>query len=262
MATEIPAGNPFGSAPSAPSAPSRAAAPAENPRANGHSPALEARQAHGQSEPAPAKIKVGGSEFAENEVREALARKAEGDIRKAALPSSPEKYELKLPENFEAPVGVRFEPDLNDPLYELARREAHARGLDQETFSALYGVFAAAEIGKQTRLENVRQENLKQLGSAAGQRIDAISTFLTAHADKDGAAVGEFLRRYPSAPIVRTLERIIHDFSSQGAADYRQNGRAPEEPKPPIPSMEKGATYAQVRAAQDALAQALDKRKR
>jgi hypothetical protein len=222
----------------------------ENPRTRGHSPTLDARD---QAPPAGAErtIKIGGAEYSEQQVRDSIAHKIEQDARKSALPKSPADYQLTLPPAFQAPEGVTFEPDYSDPLYQFARDQAFRRGMDQETFSELYGVYAAAEIAKHQHTHYVREANLAALGSAAPARLDAISTWLTARAGDDGKAMGEFLHRFPAVGMVRAVENLMRQFSGQGGADFSQSGRQQQEQKPNIPAFD-GGNFNQVRAAQDA----------
>jgi hypothetical protein len=87
---------------------------AENPRAREFSPARDGREQQ-QTAPQERMIRVGESDFTEKQVTDALAFRAEQDVRKQTLPPSPDKYEIKLPADFKAPEGVRFEFDKNDP---------------------------------------------------------------------------------------------------------------------------------------------------
>lgn len=243
--------------PSVPAAPApendRPASPPENPRAKGHSPARDQREAAPAPDPRERTIKLGGSEYLETDVRAALAERAEREVVKRSLPSNPDGYATTLPETFEAPVGMNFELNPDDPILRTARQLAHKHGLSQGVYSDFLGVFAANEITKARHVDAVRQANLQQLGSRAGARLDAISTFLGAHAGKDGAALADFVKHYPSIPFVRALERLAHAFSAQGDAGYSQAGRSHDAPKPVIPSMKDGASYSQARAAQDQL---------
>lgn len=221
----------------------------ENPRTRGHSPAFDAREEAPTVEP-ERKIKIGDAEYTEQQVRDSIAFKVEQDVRKSALPKSPADYQLTLPPAFQAPEGVTFEPDASDPLYQFARDQAFRRGMDQETFSEMYGVYAAAEIAKHQHTHYVREANLAALGSAAPARLDAISTWLTARAGDDGKAMGEFLHRFPAVGMVRAVENLIRQFSGQGNADFSQSGRQQQEQQSNIPSFD-GSNFSQVRAAQD-----------
>jgi len=95
----------------------------------------------------------------------------------------------------------------------------------------------------------MRDLNLKQLGAAGPTRIEAVATWLNARAGADGKAVGDFLRQYPSAQIVKALERVMRYQSGQGGADFSQSHRAQQEDPGRIPGYE-NMNFAQRRAAQ------------
>jgi hypothetical protein len=224
----------------------------ENPRTRGHSPALDAREQQ-QDTVIESKVKFGdGTEYSESQVRDALAHKAEQEIRKQGLPQSPTGYEIKLPADFKAPEGIKFEFDLTDPGLAQFRQLAHARGMDQKTFSDALGVYAANKIAEQQKLGTARAAELGKLGSAANARIDAIETWLKS---KIGARAGLFvgqMRNFPVAAMVESFEEIIRGASNQGGADFSQSGRQQQEPAPQVPAFD-GTNFGQVRAAQDNL---------
>jgi hypothetical protein len=177
------------------------------------------------------------------------ARLAEYDVRKNTLPKSDTDYELKLPGSFQLPAGTTFEFDKNSPDLAAARKVAHARGLDQETFSDMLGVYAASKITEQTNQAKAREANLAALGAAGPQRVEAIATWLTAKAGDDGKQVGDFIRAYPAAPIVKAMENLIKQFSSQGGADFSQSHRDQAEEGGKIPGYE-NMSFVQRRIAQ------------
>jgi hypothetical protein len=224
---------------------------ADNPRTRGHSPARDAREQQ-QDSVIEAKVKLGDAEYTESEVRNALAHKAEQEIRKQGLPQSPTGYEIKLPADFKAPEGIKFEFDLTDPGLAQFRQLAHSRGMDQQTFSDALGVYAANKIAEQQKLGTARAAELGKLGSAANQRIDAIETWLKSRIGaKAGLFVGQ-MRNYPVAAMVEGFEDIIRGSSNQGGVDFSQSGRQQQEPAPQVPAFD-GSNFGQVRAAQDAL---------
>ena len=195
-------------------------------------------------------MKLGETEYTESQVRDALAHKAEQDVCRQSLPQSPDGYEVKLPAGFEAPVGVKFEFDMNDPGLARFRELAHARGMDQQTFSDALGLYAANKIGEQQKLGTARAAEMGKLGSAAEARIGAVETWLKS---RIGAKAGLFvaqMRNYPVAAMVEGFEDIIRQSSNQGGADFNQSGRQQQEQKPNIPAFD-GSNFAQVRAAQD-----------
>ena len=225
---------------------------ADNPRTRGHSPSRDLREQQ-QDTAIESKVKFGdGTEYTESQVRDALAHQAEQAVRKQALPQSPDGYEVKLPADFRAPEGVKFEFDMRDPALAQFRALAHARGMDQQTFSDALGVYAANKIAENQNLHKARAAELGKLGSAANSRIDAIETWLKS---RIGAKAGLFvaqMRNYPVAAMVEGFEDIIRGVSNQGGVDFSQSGRAQQEQKPQVPAFD-GTNFAQVRAAQDNL---------
>ncbi len=245
----------------------------ENPRSRGHSPALDARgrpqqqdagtggqqsdAQRGQQDAGgtPQTIKIGDVEYSHDQVSQAIAHQIEQNARKAALPQDPRGYQLTLPPDFQAPAGVTFEFDANDPLLAKSRELAHKRGMDQESYSDFLGLYAASKIGEQQTLGTARAAEMAKLGSAAQARIDAIDTWLKARVGQKGALMAAQLRQYPVASMVEMWEDVMRAFSGQGAADYSQSGRHVEEPTGKIPNYE-NLSFAQKRAAQDAAAAA------
>jgi hypothetical protein len=239
----------------------------ENPRSRGHSPALDARgrpqqQDAGtgdQQSDAQRSQQGDGSGtqtiegFTPEQIREAIAHKVEQDARKAALPASPDKYEVKLPADFKSPAGVTVEFDQRSPEFQRFRQLAHARGVDQETFSDMLGVYAATQIGQHQQLAQARGAELAKLGSAAQNRIDAIGTWMRARIGNKGDLIVAQLKNYPVASMVEAFEGIMQQFSGQGGADYSQSGRQQQETTGKIPGYE-NMSFLQKRAAQDAAA--------
>ena len=86
------------------------------------------------------RIKIGELELTAEEWQSVAARKAELDLQKATLPADPGGYEIKLPADFKAPVGVpevEFMPDA--PAVQSFREWAFKNGLTQTQFSEALG---------------------------------------------------------------------------------------------------------------------------
>lgn len=238
-----PSGSPTGStaAPPAASPPSPSPSPAPQSSAERPSYVLETEwdAAAGRA----------NDKFGER-VNRLTAFEAEQAVRRNSLPASEADYQVKLPNGFQAPQGVNFEFDMNDPALAQARKIAKARGVDQETFSDMLGVFAASKIGEQQKQAQQREQHLAALGATGPQRIDAVATWLAAKAGQDGAAVASFIKQWPSAPIVKAMENLIKQFSSQGGADYSgQHRETPDAEAGKIPGYDK-MNFQQRRAAQ------------
>jgi hypothetical protein len=133
--TPAPASN--NAAPARPAMPAQNVAQPENnnaDRTRGHSPAMDARRE--QQAPQETMVKFAdGSEHKESDLLAALGERAEAQSRKATLPSSPDGYAIKLPDDFQAPEGVRFEFNKADPALKAFREVAHKHGIPQAAFS-------------------------------------------------------------------------------------------------------------------------------
>ncbi|MGH6672355.1 MAG: hypothetical protein ACRECV_10340 [Xanthobacteraceae bacterium] len=235
-----------------------------NPRAAGYRPPgadwRQAQQEGGQQQSAdgqqqasaaPETFSIDGADYAADDVRAALKFKAEQDIRKSGLPASPDQYQLTLPADFKAPEGVKFEFDSNSAELQNFKRLAHARGLDQQTFSEALGIYAANRIGEQQQLGTARTAELAKLGSAAGNRIAAVETWLKSQVGARANLIVNQLKNFPVAGMVEMFEDLARNSSNQGSASYSQSGRQQEENQGKISGYE-GMTFAQKRAAQDA----------
>jgi hypothetical protein len=242
----------------------------ENPRARGHSPAIEAREAAaarasgeappvaGQQPPpaktdAPAasgdKHKFGEMEFSEQELKDFLTEKGARELRKATLPASPTDYKTELPANFEMPGGLKVEFNETDPLLVDARNWAHGKGFSQSEFSELVGIYASAKAKEAAFINQAASAELGKLGANAVQRVSAIETWLRGQLGDDLAAPMKTVM--VTEKIVRGWETIMHKFQSQGTASFSQAHRvAPDGDK--IPGFE-NMSFAQQRHAQEQL---------
>ncbi len=237
----------------------------ENPRARGHSPAVEQREAaaaRARGEPpreptatdsaAPAaasteKLKVGKYEVSEAELASMMDRQSQDDLKRATLPPAPEAYEAKLPADLKLPAGQTYTFDQNDPSLIAARNLAHSKGWSQQDFSEALGIFASHIAGKEAILAERAQAEVAKAGVNAPQRMDAVGRWITAE-------VGEADAKPIRATIVtdahlRFYEKMMNKVSSQGAAGFSQQHRvAPDDRS--IPGYE-NMTFEQRRFAQE-----------
>lgn len=242
-----PSGSPSDNAVQPAASPPSQQSPANNQQNS--APAAPTRPAYALDSEWDATAGKLNDKFAER-VNRLTAFEAEQSVRKNTLPKSEADYQVKLPASFQAPEGVKFEFDMNDPALAQARKIALARGVDQETFSDMLGVFAATKIADHTNAAKAREANIAQLGAAGPQRIEAVATWLQARAGDDGKHVADFLRKFPSAAIVKAMESLIKQFSSQGGTDFSQQHRETVDANAgKIPGYE-NMSFAQRRAAQ------------
>lgn len=182
-------------------------------------------------------------------VNDLSAFKAEADVRKQAVPASPDKYEVKLPEGFKPPEGMQFEFKTDDPAMIEARKAAHEMGLDQAGFSRLLGVYAANKLGELQATTTAREAEMTKLGTTGSARIDAVETWLKAKVGDRANVMIATLKQFPIAANVEALEGIIRAFSAQGGTNFTQGGRETETQAGKIPGYET-MSFTQRRAAQ------------
>jgi hypothetical protein len=243
--------------------------PAENPNTRGVSPARDAREAAAARQPGQqpgaeqqsdqqpgqqqsdagdeAEVQVGKIKITPKRLSEIMERQGAEDARKLTLPASPDAYELKTSESFKPPAGVTFEFNKDDPVLAQARQLAHARGMDQQTFSDFLDVYASDRIREMTKINTARNAEIARLGTMAPQRIDAIKTFL--HGTLGSELGGALEMMLCTERQVRGFEKIIERVSRQGGTPFSQGHREGEPPKGKIPGYA-NMSFEQKRAAQ------------
>jgi hypothetical protein len=212
-----------------------------NPRAVGHSPARDQREAAaaraaGEAPPAadqqqetPAatgpgeKFKIGKYEVSEQEVRELMADKAARELRAASVPPTPDAYKLEISPDAKLPgdIAVKFDP--SDAGLIAAKNWAHSKGLDQSAFSEMLTLYASHVAQQEAALAEVSRAEIAKAGANAPQRMDAVTRWITAE-------VGEADARPIRATIVtdshlRFYEKLMNKISSQGTASFSQQHR-------------------------------------
>jgi hypothetical protein len=236
----------------------------ENPRARGHSPAAEQREAaaaRAAGEPpreptaadmqAPAhsteKLRVGRYEVSEQELASMLDRQSQDDLKKLTLPSEPEAYKAELPADLQLPGGVEYKFDQSNPSLVAARNWAHAKGLSQDEFSQVLGIYASHEAQQNAVLAERSRQEVAKAGVNAPQRVDAVSRFITAEMGEADAA--PIRATIVTDAHLRFYEKMMNKISSQGAASFSQSHRTAPDTNG-IPGYE-GMSFEQRRYAQD-----------
>ena len=158
-----------------------------------------------------------------------IARDAAEQSRRLALPESPDKYEVKLPDGFKPPEGVEFKFNDGDPLLAQARATAHKLGIGQEGFSELLGLYAGAQVANQQQIVAARNAEIAKLGTAGPARVDALTTFWKAQlGEAEGAQV---MSRVLTASDVALHEKIVARMQGQNGSSFSTRGReAPTQP--------------------------------
>jgi hypothetical protein len=165
----------------------------ENPRARGHSPARDQREAvaaraagegapgeapPGDQETPPAaavKIKVGKFEVSEDEVGELMADKAARDLARTQIPADPKAYKLDLPEGVKLPGDAKItfgtDPD-SLAAADAAKAWVYKKGLSQSEFSELLSIQAHSVAAQEMRIATYARAEVDKLGANGPQRID------------------------------------------------------------------------------------------
>jgi hypothetical protein len=236
----------------------------ENPRARGHSPARDMREAAAARPPGevppsadqqreiPAdgtKFKVGKFETTESEFSAMMERQALDDLRKATVPPSPADYKLTLPESLKLPGDGKYQFDEagNKASFDAARAWAHNRGMSQTEFSEMMGLYASHTANTEAMLTERSRQEIAKVGINGPQRVDAVGKWIT-------GMVGEADAKPIRATIVtdahvRFYEAIMNKLTSQGGASFSQSHRVPPDTGG-IPGYE-NMSFAQRRFAQD-----------
>jgi hypothetical protein len=238
----------------------------ENPRARGHSPAIEQREAAAAraageapqqdqaavdpGAPAAAsteKLKVGKYEVSEAELASMMDRQAQDDLRKATLPQTPNDYKLELAPDAKLPGNVEYKFDASNPSLAALRNWAHAKGFDQSTLSEMLTIYATHEAQQNAALDARHREEVAKAGINAPVRVDAVHKWITAEmGEADAAPIRNTL---VTDAHLRFYEKMMQKVSSQGTASFSQSHRAAPDTNP-IPGFE-NMSFEQRREAQD-----------
>jgi hypothetical protein len=243
----------------------------ENPRARGHSPARDQREAAAaraagegtspaegeaqsgdqQTPPAAAeKIKVGKFEVSEDEVASMMADKAARDLARTQIPADPKAYKLDLPADVKLPGDAKVvfgsDPD-SLAAADAAKAWAHKKGLSQSEFSELLSIQAHSVAAQELRIATYARAEVDKLGANGPQRIDGLSRWIIGEMGNEKAR--PIIASMATAAHVEFYERLLAKQTSQGAASFSQQHRVAPDDKS-IPGYEK-MSFEQRRFAQD-----------
>lgn len=149
--------------------------------------------------------------------------KAEIDGKAAAVPESPDKYEAKLPDDFELPEGVEFKVDPDDPLLGVARNAAHQLGVDQAGFEKMVGAYAEMKLGETKEIEAAIGRQMEALGPKATERVEAAKNFITAAAGPDAVEIFDGILQLKGG--VEAVEKIMRRAANGGVPGFNGSGR-------------------------------------
>lgn len=177
-------------------------------------------------------------------MRERDAFWAAEQSRKLTLPGKAEDYKLGLPKDFQAPQGIEFQPNENDPILPQARAFALKHGLSQDAFHELVALDAASKIGSQQAIDNAKAAEVQKLGTNGVARKTAVDTWLKAMLGDD---LGKEMSTYTfTAKQVQALETLMARMRSQGASGPQGGPRE----APPDAERVSADQYAKMTAAE------------
>lgn len=163
---------------------------------------------------------------------ELKAFKATEDSKRLTLPKDVNGYEAKLPDDFKAPEGIKFEFDQADPLLAQAKEMALKKGWSQTDFSDALALHAAGKVAEASQMATAKAAEITKLGVNGPARVDAVTAWLKAVGGADADTLVKVLDYAPVAGTVQAFERMMQKFSSQGGAAFSQSHRTQPDTKP------------------------------
>jgi hypothetical protein len=198
-------------------------------------------------------VKLGDREYSRVELDGLEARAALEASRKLTKPAEPNGYKADFPPDFKLPEGLEFKINERDPLLAQYRTLAHELDFDQATFSRGLGVVGMVRAQEAIALREAYSAEVKKLGAAAPQRVDACAQFLMAYGGPKAKTLANMFKMAPVADTVEAIEHLMQRVSSQGVSPFNNAHRADEPNSGRIPGYDR-MSFEQRREAQDRLA--------
>jgi hypothetical protein len=174
-----------------------------------------------------ARHKIGDLEVSQAELQEYMQSKAAAELKMASLPQSPADYKADLPPDFQMPAGISdFKFDTTDPLFTSAQAWAHARQIDQGTFSEMVGLYASAKATEAAQLNAAHADQVAKMGANGPMRVSALDQWFRGVIGDDRIAA-QMKSMLVTADLVKGMERIQARMTTQGAAPFSQAHREP-----------------------------------
>lgn len=165
--------------------------------------------------------------------------------RLSKRPEAADKYEAKLPKDFELPAGVEFAFDADSELLKTAREFAFASGMDQAGFEGLVGQYVDEMLGRSAsqvqKAEEATRAEMAKLGANAQPRIDAVNAWIDANFAGDEAAA--LKGGATSAAAVTAIEKLIEKAGGPKAAITADGGRGAALGEAELISMQNDPRY-------------------
>jgi hypothetical protein len=184
------------------------------------------------ADPAPvsdanAKVQIGDLQVSQAELQQWMESKAADELKKAQLPQTPADYKADLPPDFQMPAGISdFKFDASDPLFTSAQAWAHARQIDQGTFSEMVGLYASAKATEAAQLNAAHADQVAKMGANGPMRVTALETWFRGLVGDDRIA-GQMKNMLVTSDIVKGMEKIQARMTTQGTASFSQAHREP-----------------------------------
>lgn len=165
--------------------------------------------------------------FNTEEAQKFIIERAKAETERASkLPKASSDYKVELPATFKAPEGVQIQLNPTDPMYELGREFAVAKGWTQEDFSDAVGLLAQAEVVKAQKLDAGLRAAREAIPDGPS-RIQKVKDFLGAHA---GSKAPAYMLDVNTLEEVEAWEAIIGSVS-RGGGTFNGNTIAPVQPE-------------------------------
>ena len=138
--------------------------------------------------------------------------------RLAKRPETRDGYEIKMPDSFELPEGVKFDFKEGHPLTEFFRDLAFEQGFDQDQFSNGLQKYVEGEISKLPDHDT----EMKQLGERATDRVDRVNSWLgTVITPEEAQSLSQFTA---TANGIQVLEKLMEATGGGGSTGDELGG--------------------------------------
>jgi hypothetical protein len=148
---------------------------------------------------------------------------AELQSKFGAFTGAPEEYTASLSDEL-IEAGVTLDND--DPLLEAAMAFAKESNMSQDGFNGMLNLYVESQLAEANALQEMKEEQMKALGSDAPKRIENINNWIDANMDAETAE--ELRGVIQSAGGIKAVEQLI--------AKTRSAPVAPSD-APPAPSI-------------------------
>lgn len=121
-----------------------------------------------------------------------------------AFTGAPDDYELALSEEMSERIDIEDYKD--DPILEEARSMAKEMGINNDGFNKLTELYFKGQLADIDAMENVREEEMKALGSRAQARLENITAWASSNFDAEtNEKIGGLLTSAQNVEVVEAL---------------------------------------------------------